>query len=121
MRIGELAARTGVSVRSLRYYETQFLLASRRSASGQRLFAEADVARVAFIQQMYAAGLSSRTTSDLLPCVESPSTSNNEAAFARLSEERDKLSTHIDNLIAARASLDGLMEANRRHQQTLDA
>lgn len=120
MRIGELASRTGVSVRSLRYYETQYLLASRRSPSGQRLYSEDDVARVAFIQRMYAAGLSSRTVSDLLPCVESPSMSNDQAAFRRLSEERDKLSTHIDELIATRATLDGLIEANRRHQQSLD-
>ena len=36
MRIGELAARSGVSVRALRYYEEQDLLISTRSASGQR-------------------------------------------------------------------------------------
>lgn len=120
MRIGELASRTGVSVRSLRYYETQYLLASRRSPSGQRLYSEDDVARVAFIQRMYAAGLSSRTVSDLLPCVESPSTSNDQAAFERLSEERDKLSAHIEELIATRSSLDELIEANRRHQESLE-
>jgi DNA-binding transcriptional MerR regulator len=32
MRIGELAARTGVSVRALRYYEEQELLAPERTS-----------------------------------------------------------------------------------------
>lgn len=36
MRIGELAAKAGVSVRALRYYEEQNLLASERSPGGQR-------------------------------------------------------------------------------------
>lgn len=34
MRIGEPASRVGVSVRALRYYEEQDLLASARSPSG---------------------------------------------------------------------------------------
>ena len=59
MRIGELASVTGVSVRSLRYYEEQGLLNSRRSASGQRLYADDAASRVATIQSLYAAGLNS--------------------------------------------------------------
>jgi DNA-binding transcriptional MerR regulator len=69
MRIGELAARTGASVRSLRYYEQQGLLAPDRSLSGQRHFPESAVDRVQLIQQLYAAGLSSKSILDLLPCV----------------------------------------------------
>lgn len=69
MRIGELATRTGVSVRALRYYEEHDLLAAERSPSGQRLYAQDAVDRVLLIQQLYAAGLSSRTIVELLPCV----------------------------------------------------
>ena len=61
MRIGELAEKSGVSVRSLRYYEEQSLLHSSRSESGQRLYLAAAVGRVILIQRLYAAGLSSRT------------------------------------------------------------
>ena len=43
MRIGELARRTGVSVRSLRYYETQGLLRSDRTPGGHREYAEAGI------------------------------------------------------------------------------
>jgi len=45
MRIGELAARAGVSVRALRYYEEQNLLASVRSPSGQRQYPDSAVDR----------------------------------------------------------------------------
>ena len=69
MRIGDLATSTRVSVRALRYYEEQGLLVSQRSGSGQRLYGNAAVDRVRLIQQLYAAGLSSRTILEFLPCI----------------------------------------------------
>lgn len=121
MRIGELAARTGVSVRSLRYYEEQGLLASTRSASGQRHYTDDDVERVRFIQRLYAAGLSSRTIVELLPCVDAPSEENSDAALERMAQEHDRLSRHIDDLIHTRDALEGLMATNRAHRETLRA
>ena len=69
MRIGELAERTGVSVRALRYYEEQGLLTSERSESGQRRYAANAVDRVRLIQQLYGAGISSASILEMLPCV----------------------------------------------------
>lgn len=69
MRIGELAERTGVSVRALRYYEEQGLLASERSQSGQRHYPDQAADRVRLIQQLYAAGISSASILEMLPCV----------------------------------------------------
>lgn len=119
MRIGELAARSGVSVRSLRYYEEQDLLFSTRSASGQRHYTEEAVERVTFLQRMYAAGLSSRTIAELLPCVDSPSEEASDAALERMAEERDRLDEHIVELIRTREALDVLMATNRAHRKTL--
>ena len=116
MRIGDLAARAGVSVRSLRYYEEQGLLTSTRSAGGQRHYAEGDVERVAFVQRLYAAGLSSRTITELLPCVDSPSDENSDAAMERMAAERDRLSAHIDELLRTRDALDVLMIAAQAHR-----
>jgi DNA-binding transcriptional MerR regulator len=113
MRIGELAARTGVSVRSLRYYEEQRLLVSTRSAGGQRHYTENSVERVAFIQRMYAAGLSSSTILELLPCTETPSEATADAALERMIEERDRISRHISELVRTRKALDGLIATNR--------
>lgn len=119
MRIGEMVRRTGVSERLLRYYEEQGLLTSTRSASGQRHYTQYAVERVTFLQRMYAAGLSSRTIAELLPCVDSPSAETSDAALERMAEERDRLSDHIEELIRTRDALDGLMATNRAHRETL--
>jgi DNA-binding transcriptional MerR regulator len=57
MQIGELAARTGASVRMLRYYEEQGLLKPRRTNSGYRVYAEPDVDRVARIRCLLSAAV----------------------------------------------------------------
>ncbi|WP_406186086.1 MerR family transcriptional regulator [Streptomyces sp. NBC_01006] len=121
MRIGELATRAGVSVRSVRYYEEQGLLTSTRSTSGQRHYTDGEVERVTFIQRLYAAGLSSRTIAELLPCVDAPSEETSDAALARMAQERDRLSGHIADLIRTRDALDGLMATARAHRETLRA
>src|SRR3546814_7779122 len=41
--IGELAARTGVAVSAIRFYEAKGLIASLRSSGGQRRFLRADI------------------------------------------------------------------------------
>ncbi|MHA6629860.1 MerR family transcriptional regulator [Pseudonocardia sichuanensis] len=119
MRIGELADRAGVSVRSLRYYEEQALLTSSRSPSGQRHYSEDAVERVRFLQRLYAAGLSSRTIAELLPCVDAPSTDTTDAAFDRMVQERDHLTAHIEDLARTRDALDELIAANRNHRAAL--
>ncbi|MEU8273969.1 MerR family transcriptional regulator [Microbispora bryophytorum] len=119
MRIGELATRAGVSVRSLRYYEEQGLLASTRSPSGQRHYTDDEVERVRLIQCLYSAGLSSRTIAEVLPCVDSPSERNSDEAFERLVQERDRISRHIDELLRARDALDRVVDVNRAHRAQL--
>ncbi|WP_432842049.1 MerR family transcriptional regulator [Dactylosporangium sp. CA-092794] len=118
MRIGELAEQAGVSVRSLRYYEEQGLLSSTRSGGGQRTYVESDVERVRFLQHLYAAGLSSRTIAELLPCVDSPSAERTDDAWLRLVEERERLDGYIGELLRTRDTLDNLIAENRRHQGT---
>lgn len=109
MRIGELAAKAGVSVRALRYYEEQGLLISSRTASGQRRYPEAAVDRVQLIQQLYAAGLPSKSIRELMPCVDSGiSTPESQA---KLAAERDRISAQIASLTATRDRLDAIIEA----------
>jgi len=50
MRIGELSARTGVSVSAIRYYEQEGLLPPPARRSGKRLFEEGAVARLAVVR-----------------------------------------------------------------------
>ncbi|MGW7380628.1 MerR family transcriptional regulator [Streptomyces sp. NPDC054794] len=103
MRIGELAAKTGVSVRALRYYEEQHLLGSERSTSGQRHYADGAVDRVLLIQQLYAAGLSSRSIVELLPCVVTGEVT--PELLERLSAERDRIDSQIRMLADTRDRL----------------
>jgi len=58
MRVGELARRTGVGVSTLRVWERRFgILEPVRSASGQRLYTESDVERVAAVCRLVDEGL----------------------------------------------------------------
>ncbi|MFB9838444.1 MerR family transcriptional regulator [Actinoallomurus acaciae] len=68
MLIGELAQRTGVSERLLRYYETRGLIGSRRLANGYRDYGEAAEETVARIRVLLAAGLPTRVIRQILPC-----------------------------------------------------
>jgi DNA-binding transcriptional MerR regulator len=107
MRIGELASRTGASVRSLRYYEEQELLASERSASGQRQFPDSAVDRVRLIRQLFAAGLRSKSIADLLPCVADGRAT--PELLDRLAAERDRIGRQISDLMSTRDRLDGVI------------
>ena len=104
MRIGELATKGGVSVRALRYYEEQGLLTSVRSPSGQRLYADEAADRVRLIQNLYAAGLTSSTIADLLPCVDAKVSTPESRAI--LAAERDRIDRQIIELTTARDRLD---------------
>lgn len=115
MRIGELAKRTGVSHRSLRYYEQQLLLVSDRTAGGHREYSEQAVDRVILIQELFAAGLHSPKIAELLPCMRSPEGVPNERATSRLVVELVAERRRIDRMIAdlqnSRAVLDDIISA----------
>ena len=74
MRIGELATRTGVSRRLLRYYEEQGLITSSRAGNGYREYVEAHVDVVRQIKGLLDAGLPTRIIQQLLPCLDQPQT-----------------------------------------------
>jgi MerR family Zn(II)-responsive transcriptional regulator of zntA len=68
MNIGELARQTGVSIRSLRYYETKQLLSSRREDNGYRTYDQTAIERVRLIQFYFSLGLSSNEIFDVVFC-----------------------------------------------------
>lgn len=91
MRIGELADASGVSARSLRYYEEQGLIRSQRTSGGWRDFEGAMVERVVMIQHLLAAGLGTTTISELLPCLEAPPAERTSVMDALLAQEVARL------------------------------
>ncbi|ASO19359.1 DNA-binding transcriptional MerR regulator [Actinoalloteichus hoggarensis] len=70
MRVGELAARTGCSTRSIRYYEQQGLLTSERLPNGYRVYEASAVARVANIRRLLSLGLVLADVRCFLPCLD---------------------------------------------------
>ncbi|WP_184865913.1 MerR family transcriptional regulator [Acidovorax soli] len=67
LKVGELARRTGLTVRTLHHYDEIGLLApSGRSEAGYRLYSQADVQRLHGIQTMRQMGLALSDIGDLL-------------------------------------------------------
>jgi DNA-binding transcriptional MerR regulator len=115
MRIGELSTATGVSTRSLRYYEQQGLIRSQRSSNGYRDYRPETVEAVAFVQDLFAAGLSSRLLREIMPCVaegglqQTPADLRDrvESVRADLLEQEQRLRSRrhmLDDYLAGRAT-----------------
>ncbi|MFC7793188.1 MerR family transcriptional regulator [Streptomyces cinereoruber] len=67
MQIGEVAARTELSLRTIRHYEeTGLVVPSARSRGGFRLYTETDVARLMVIRRMKPLGFTLDQMRDLL-------------------------------------------------------
>jgi len=66
MRISELSRRTGVSIRSLRYYEQKRLLCARRLENGYRDLDEEAVERVQTVQMYLGLGLTTEQIEEIL-------------------------------------------------------
>ncbi len=69
MKIGELSMLTGVSIRSLRYYEEQNLLTSVRMENGYRDYSHLAEEQVRTIQFYLSLGLSTEQIASFLTCV----------------------------------------------------
>ncbi|GFN09965.1 MerR family transcriptional regulator [Streptomyces microflavus] len=67
MQIGEVAARTELSLRTIRHYEeTGLVIPSARSQGGFRLYTETDIARLMVIRRMKPLGFTLDQMRDLL-------------------------------------------------------
>ena len=97
--IGELAARTGVAVSAIRFYEAKGLVAALRTSGGQRRFLRADIRRVSFILIAQQLGLSLEEIAGELARLPAGRTPNG-ADWTRISTA---LRARIDAQIAALA------------------
>lgn len=113
MKIGELADRTGISVRMLRYYEAEGLLSPTRTGSGYRDFSEADVETVQRIRLLGSAGLTLGTIQQLLPCVQSdhPSFTPCDDLRRILTEQIELFDRRLETLHQSRSVLAGFLSS----------
>ena len=116
MRVGELARRTGTTIRALRYYESAGLVVPRRLGNGYREYEPVAERLVSQIRELTALGL---TVEQTRPFVESIAAGADEAAVrgAALAAYRstvDGLQERIRKLTAQRDALDArLISADR--------
>ncbi|WOF24397.1 MerR family transcriptional regulator [Microbacterium betulae] len=111
MRVGELAARTGASVRSLRYYEKQGLIEPQRTSAGHRVYTADHEALVLQVQELFGAGFCSSVIQELLPALRDPEEAATflrdalAAAEARLESEKHSIETELAGLNRLRTRL----------------
>ncbi|WP_445155685.1 MerR family transcriptional regulator [Arthrobacter sp. Hor0625] len=91
MHIGELAERTGLSLRTIRHYDDVGLLpATARTEGGFRVYSEADAERLMVIKQMKPLGFSLDEMAEILGLIgaegASPAAAAGPAHEARLAE-----------------------------------
>ena len=107
LSIGQLSARTGLSVSAIRFYETKGLVSPIRNAGGQRRFARAEIRRLAFVQIAQRLGFPlTEIQRELaaLPRGRAPT----KADWARISDGfRVALDARIETLTRMRDRLDG--------------
>ncbi|SNT63633.1 Peroxiredoxin [Asanoa hainanensis] len=113
MRVGELARRTGTTIRALRYYESVGLVVPRRLGNGYREYEPVAVRMVAQIRELMTLGLSVEETR---PFVESIAAGSDEAdvCAAALATYRGTITAiedRIGKLAAQRDALDARLDA----------
>ena len=121
-QIGEVAERTGLSLRTIRYYEEVGVVPpSARSAGGFRLYTEDDVARLELVKKMKPLEFSLDEMRDLLTSLDrlaAPGTAAQERAALsdRVTMYRELADQRIEALRTQLASAEGLVAELLRRQ-----
>lgn len=103
MQIGEVAEQTGLSLRTIRYYEEVGLVTpSSRTIGGFRLYTETDVARLRFVRRMKPLEFSLGEMKDVLQVLDGletdPQDSQHADLVARLEMYRDAANARVSAL-----------------------
>ena len=113
MRIGVLAERTGVTTKTVRYYESIGLVAEpQRTPSGYREYDDDAVERLRFIRDAQSSGLSLSEIQSVLELKDAGARSCDHTS-ALLNRHLSEIDDQIDRLQVARAELVVLAERAR--------
>lgn len=107
LSVGEVAARSGIAVSALHFYEAQGLIGSWRTGGNQRRYARDVLRRVAVIKVAQRVGIPLAEIRDALgalPEERTPTAADWSALSARW---RSELDARIDRLTRLRDQLDG--------------
>ena len=115
IRIGDLARRTGLTLRTIRYYEELGLLESvKRVEGGSRVYTREDERRLRFIQRLKVLGLSLQEMLQLEKLYRKERT--NRAVLPKLVDMLDGHLAQIEERIDA---LEGLRDQIRRERERM--
>jgi len=107
LSVGQLAARSGVAVTALHFYETKGLIQSTRNAGNQRRYPRAMLRRVAVIKMAQRLGIALAEIASALATLPNDHTPTAED-WRRLSARwREDLNHRIDEMVRLRDQLDG--------------
>lgn len=107
LTIGELAARTGLSVSAIRFYEDKGLVEPWRTNGNQRRFLRSDIRRLSFIVIAQKLGLSLAEIEEVMKRLPQGRTPN-AADWKRISGTiRQRIDAQIAQLEKVREDLDG--------------
>lgn len=107
LQIGDVAARTGLAVSAIRFYEDKGLVHPMRTAGNKRLFARSDIRRLSFVMVAQELGFSLTHIRDALASLPDNRTPT-KADWARISRQfRAHLDDRITKMTALRDKLDG--------------
>jgi DNA-binding transcriptional MerR regulator len=117
MQISEAAKASGVSMRSLRYYEDEGLIVPGRLGNGYRDYCRSTIDRVLVVRSLLESGLPVRLIKDALPrLADGPDTSPDLLCAEFLHEVRsyrDRLTARIASLSAQQSALDTFLREAR--------
>jgi len=105
MRIGELSSRSGVSQRSLRYYEQHGLIEASRESNGYRDYGDAVVDRARTIHLLFDMGFARELVHSVLSCTGVATQAAHDDLAARLTVARDQLDARITHLTTTRGQI----------------
>ena len=107
LTIGDLAARTGLAVSAIRFYETHGIVHPLRNQGGHRRYGRADIRRLSFAMIAQRMGFPLSDIAALMRPLE-PHKAPSKADWTRISETfRDSLDQRIGELERLRDKLDG--------------
>ena len=107
LSVGEVAARSGVAVSTLHFYEAQGLISSWRNQGNQRRYARDVLRRVAIIKVAQRTGISLNAIREAFKSLPSRRTPTAEDWKKLSAEWRADLDDRIHRLIRLRDRLDG--------------
>jgi MerR family redox-sensitive transcriptional activator SoxR len=105
LSVGQLAARSGVAVSALHFYEAKGLIRSSRTAGNQRRYTRDTLRRVAFIRAAQRVGIPLRTIREALAALPDERTPTQRDWAALSAGWRAELDDRIEQLIRLRDRL----------------